>query len=110
MGVLYVSAFCYGSSFFIWPSINGLLTKYLNQNEQGTGFGVVDSYTAIANIIAPFSFGYFYVKMNELDLEYVILFTAIFFCIASIFIIVFPLKNTIKKQMQVLNLKNDAQI
>ena len=49
--VLYISAFLYGTSFFIWPSITGLLTKYLNDSEQGTGFGVIDAWTAVATVL-----------------------------------------------------------
>ena len=107
--VLYLSAFLYGSSFFIWPSITGLLTKYLSVSQQGTGFGVVDSWTAIASIFAPFCFGYFYVEMNKINLEYIVLLFAISFCVASILIIVFPLSRTINEQTSMLNLKSDEQ-
>eukprot|EP01084_Bolivina_argentea_P086614 156550_1 len=106
--VLYSSAFLYGSSFFIWPAIIGLLTKYLRDDEQGTGFGIMDSWTAVANIVAPFGFGYLYVRLDELRMQWLTFGVAILFCIASIVIIVAPLKNTLKKQRYLLNFKNNT--
>lgn len=104
--VLYISAFLYGTSFFIWPSITGLLTKYLSDNEQGTGFGVIDAWTAIANICAPFSFGYFYVKLDHEHMPWVLFLIAIFFCLASIGVILYPLGETVMKQRAVMDLKH----
>ena len=106
--VLYVSAFLYGTSFFIWPSITGLLTKYLSDNEQGTGFGIIDAWTAIANIVAPFSFGYFYVNLQNWKMPWILFLFAISFCIASIIITLYPLKTTVIKQRHALNLKRDT--
>eukprot|EP01084_Bolivina_argentea_P030308 56198_1 len=105
--VLYLSAFLYGTSFFIWPSITGLLTKYLSDNQQGTGFGIIDSWTAIANIIAPFSFGYLYVTLNKMKIQWILFLFAILFCIASCIIVYYPLKNTVKQQIKLLNFENN---
>jgi len=106
--VLYFAAFFYGTSFFIWPSITGLLTKYLSDEQQGTGFGIIDAWTAVANIIAPFSFGYFYVTLDAMHMPWILFFFAISFCVLAIVVILVPLKSTIRKQRRLLELKGDA--
>ena len=108
--VLYSTAFLYGTSFFIWPSITGLLTKFLSDKAQATGFGIVDAWTAIATIIAPFGFGYLYVQLDAVQMQWILFLFACCFCIASIIIILFPLKKTVAQQRRILDFKRESGV
>ena len=107
--ILFLSAFCYGISFFFWPTLSGILTKYLSNEAQGTGFGIVDAYTGLAAIIAPFSFGYLYLTFEYADCPYLVFLLATIFCIISVLIIVIPLKSTLNKQIQIISFDSDEQ-
>jgi len=96
--VLYVSAVLYGSSFTMWPALIGILTKYLEDSQQGTGFGILDAWTGVSSIIAPFGFGYLYVRLDAVDLEWMLFMVAIVLCVLEILIALFPLRRAVAEQ------------
>merc|ERR1711997_54215 len=109
-GVLYISSILYGTSFLIWPTITGLLTKHMGEDEQGTGFGILDAWTSIASIVAPFSFGQLYVYSMGHGVQWLLFGVAILFCIVSIIIIAYPLKVAVKKQRRKLELLRSFRV
>merc|ERR1719474_86126 len=96
--VLYVSAALYGSSFTMWPALVGILTKYIAEDQQGTGFGILDAWTGMSSIIAPFGFGYLYVFLVDFNLQWMLFMIAIGVCVVEILIALFPLRNAIAEQ------------
>lgn len=103
-GVLYLVATLYGSSFLIWPTITGLLTKHCGEREQGTAFGILDAFTGIASILAPFSFGQLYVFSMGRGVQWLLFAVAIAFCIVSIVIIAYPLRAAVNAQRHTMEL------
>jgi len=109
-GVLYFSSILYGTSFLIWPTISGLLGKHMGEEEQATGFGILDAWTSIASIVAPFSFGQLYVYSIGHGMQWLLFGVAILFCIVSIIIIAYPLKAAVKKQRSQMSLLKSFRV
>jgi len=106
--VLYLSSFVMGISYVFWPSLIGLLTKYISAGQQGTGFGIVDSWSAIANIIAPFGFGSLYVFLDGIHRQWMLFIFALCFCAVSLVIVAFPLRKAIKEQVEPIDFETDG--
>ena len=96
--VLYISAVLYGASFVMWPALAGILTKYIDESQQGTGYGILDAWTGVSSVIAPFGFGYLYVSLISANLQWMLFAIAIVLCVAEILLALFPLRYAIREQ------------
>ena len=102
MGVLYASAVCYGMSFVVWPSIPGLLSRYVLPSQQGAGFGILDAWTAVASVVAPFSFGALYGVFEARGLQWLLFAMAMALCAAAMLILAYPLRRAVAEQTEVM--------
>merc|ERR1719474_1224976 len=75
-----------------------LFKKYIAEDQQGTGFGILDAWTGMSSIIAPFGFGYLYVFLVDFNLQWMLFMIAIGVCVVEILIALFPLRNAIAEQ------------
>lgn len=107
--VLYLSSFVMGISYVFWPSLIGLLTKYIHAEQQGTGFGIVDSWSGIANIIAPFGFGSLYVFLDGFDRQWLLFIFAVCFCAITLVLIAYPLRTAIKEQTEPIDFEKELK-
>eukprot|EP01084_Bolivina_argentea_P207426 353903_1 len=76
-----------------FPSANGLVTKYLNEKEQGIGFGVIFAVRAITWIVAPILFATMYELLKKINLEYITFLVGALLGVIELFIILYPLKK-----------------
>ena len=94
--VLYVAAFTYGASFFLWAVVDAMITKCVPPTEQGMAFGINNAYREVSKIIGQFSFGAFYVFSTEQwDMPYLFMLVGVVLCVLSMLIAIVPLQRSI---------------
>ena len=79
------------------PSSNGLVAKYLNEKEQGIGFGVIYAVRSITWIVAPITFALMYEWFEKINLQYLTFWIAAGIGFIQVYIILHPLKKLLIK-------------
>ena len=95
--VLSVSAALFGASSFAFPALNGMLTKLIDKQCQGTAFGITSAYVGVSGIVAPFGFGALYVGSLRYRMQFLFPAAGVLFCVIAIFILQGPLARELTR-------------
>ena len=101
INLLPIYSFIIGLGGISITSVNSLSSKYLNNNNQGIGFGIIESYKSMANILGPGTFAllyYYFSTYTQFPSFHWFLVALTRFM--AIIITIFPLKNAIKNRKE----------
>ena len=93
--VMVLAVMTLACGLMVFPASNGILTKYLNKDEQGLGFGTVFSWRAVMAVLAPVCWSGIYQISKPHGLPWLAPLCASLICLSSLFIVCGPLKRTI---------------
>eukprot|EP01084_Bolivina_argentea_P100748 180781_1 len=74
-----------------------ITAKYINKNEHGIAFGIIQSYKSISVVLTPLIFGWGYNLSKEIEIPSLILYVIAILMFVGAMIVIFPLRKVVNK-------------
>eukprot|EP01084_Bolivina_argentea_P100749 180782_1 len=95
--IIIIGSFLYSFMGYIGSTTKSITAKYINKNEHGIAFGIIQSYKSISVVLTPLIFGWGYNLSKEIEIPSLILYVIAILMFVGAMIVIFPLRKVVNK-------------